>query len=266
MSDKDSLKNTIVVSLLLCVVCSVVVSSAAVLLKPRQDTNKEFSRNRDVLAAAGLYDPALHDANYVIERFKSFKVRLVDIETGEYLSDDKARELGINPANYDQRKASKTAGLSQTLSPQDDIAGIKRQARYATVYVLEEGGKIDRVVLPVHGYGLWSTLYGFLAVKGDGDTVLGLTFYEHGETPGLGGEVDNPVWKAQWPGKKLFADGDEVAIHVMKKGQANPDSPYQIDGLAGSTLTTVGVDNLIKFWVGSHGFESYLKKLQAGEA
>ena len=202
----------------------------------------------------------------LVERFEAFKVRLVDIETGEYLSDDKARELGIDPATYEQRRAAKNPKLSETLSPEDDIAGIKRQARYATVYVLEQDGEVDRVVLPVHGYGLWSTLYGFLAVKGDGNTVLGLTFYEHGETPGLGGEVDNPVWKAQWPGKKLFGEGDEVSIKVTKKGQADPNSLYQVDGLAGSTLTTVGLDNLIKFWVGSHGFEPYLKKLQAGEA
>ncbi len=265
-SNKDSLKSTIIVALMLCIVCSVLVSGAAVLLKEAQTSNKEYARNRDVLVAAGMFDPAVHDKAYVEETFQKFAVNLVDMETGKVLTDDEARAIGIDPANYEQRKAAKNPELSERVPADEDIATIKRQAKYAAVYVLRrQDGSIDRVVLPVHGYGLWSTLYGFLAVEGDGNTILGLTFYEHAETPGLGGEVDNPKWKAQWPGKKIFEDDGNVGITVTKGGAADVSSAYEIDGLSGATLTTRGVDNLVHYWVGENGFGSYLENLQAGE-
>lgn len=265
-SNKDTLKSTIIVALLLCIVCSVLVSGAAVLLKQAQTENKEYARNRDVLVAAGMFDPAVHDKAYVEATFEKFSVSLVDLETGRVLTDDEARAKGIDPDNYDQRKASRDPDLSMRVPADEDIATIKRKAKYAAVYVLEDDeGSIDRVVLPVHGYGLWSTLYGFLAVEGDGNTILGLTFYEHAETPGLGGEVDNPKWKAQWPGKKLYEGDGEVGITVTKGGAADMGSDYEIDGLSGATLTTRGVDNLVQYWVGEKGFGRYLESLQAGE-
>ncbi len=264
MSHKDSLKHTIIVALLLCVVCSVLVSGAAVVLKPLQTENKEYARNRDVLVAAGLYDPAKHDKSYVEDTFKAFSVKLVDLQTGSYLTAEEEQQLGIDPATYDQRRAAKDPALSERVPPKEDIAVIKRQAKYAMVYVLEKDGRIDRVVLPVHGYGLWSTLYGFLAVEGDGDTILGLTFYEHGETPGLGGEVDNPKWKAQWSGKSIYLPDHQVGITVTKGGAADLSDPYEVDGLSGATLTSVGVDHLVKYWMGENGFSRYLAKLQAG--
>lgn len=266
MSNKESLKHTIIVALLLCVVCSVLVSGAAVLLKDTQTRNKEFARNRDVLVAAGMYNPAEHDRAYVEQTFESFAVKLVDLQTGDYLSDDDVRDLGIDPASYDQRRASRNPDLSEKVPADQDIAVIKRQAKYATVYVLEKDDHVDKVVLPIHGYGLWSTLYGFIAVKGDGNSILGLTFYEHGETPGLGGEVDNPKWKAQWPGKKIYKADHEVGITVTKGGAADLSDPYEVDGLSGATLTSVGVDNLVKFWMGENGFGRYLAHLQAGDA
>jgi Na+-transporting NADH:ubiquinone oxidoreductase subunit C len=263
--NKDTLKSTIIVAFLMCIVCAVLVSGAAVMLKPIQTSNKEYARNRDVLVAAGMYDPAKHDKAYVEETFKQFTVQIIDLHTGELLSDDDARKVGIDPASYDQRKASKNPELSERVDPDKDIAVIKRQAKYAAVYVLKKDDAIDRVVLPVHGYGLWSTLWGFLAVEGDGNTILGLTFYEHAETPGLGGEVDNPKWKALWPGKKIYEPEGDVGITVTKGGAADPNSDYQVDGLSGATLTSRGIDNLVKYWMGKDGFGPYLTSLQAGE-
>lgn len=264
MSNKDSLKSTIIVALLLCIVCSVLVSGAAVLLKETQTRNKEFARNRDVLVAAGLYDASKHDKAYIEETFKSFSVKLVDLDTGKYLSAEEAQQLGIDPAIYEQRKAAKNPDLSERIPAVEDIAVIKRRAKYASVYVLEKDGQVDRVVLPVRGYGLWSVLYGFLAVQGDGNSILGLTFYEHAETPGLGGEVDNPKWRAQWPGKKLYRDDGSLGITVTKGGAADASDPYEVDGLSGATLTTRGVDNLVKYWMGEDIFGRYLANLQAG--
>jgi Na+-transporting NADH:ubiquinone oxidoreductase subunit C len=153
------------------------------------------------------------------------------------------------------------------LSAAQDQAKISRRENYALVYLVEDGqGDIDKIILPIHGYGLWSTLYGFIALEADGNTVAGLGFYEHGETPGLGGEVDNPRWKAVWPGKEVYRD-DEVAIGLIKGAvdPSNAGAAWQIDGLAGATLTARGVTNLVQFWLGENGFEPFLNNLKSGE-
>jgi Na+-transporting NADH:ubiquinone oxidoreductase subunit C len=127
-----------------------------------------------------------------------------------------------------------------------------------------EFGSIEKVILPIYGKGLWSTLYGFLALGKDLNTVEGITFYEHGETPGLGGEVDNPNWKALWKGKMAFDDAGTVALTVIK-GKVDPseeNARYQIDGLSGSTLTTRGLDAMVKFWLGDQGYGAFLKQLK----
>ncbi|MOA31350.1 Na(+)-translocating NADH-quinone reductase subunit C [compost metagenome] len=120
----------------------------------------------------------------------------------------------------------------------------------------------------MRGYGLWSTLYGFLALKGDLNTVVGLGFYQHGETPGLGGEVDNPKWKALWNGKSLFDEQGQLAIQIIKGSvdAQSPNASHQVDGLAGATLTSKGVHNLLHFWLGENGFGPFLAKLNNGEA
>ena len=130
----------------------------------------------------------------------------------------------------------------------------------------DDSGKLQKVILPVYGKGLWSTLYGFIALESDLNTIAGLTFYEHKETPGLGGEVDNPKWKAQWPGKTLRdADDEDIEIEVVK-GQVVPGTPsenHQVDGLSGATITSRGVSDLIRYWVSEDGFGTYLEKLEA---
>ena len=152
--------------------------------------------------------------------------------------------------------------MSEALSGDEDIASIKRQADYAPVYAVKaDDGSIRCYILPIHGYGLWSTLYGFIAIEPDAQTVYGLGFYDHAETPGLGGEVDNPKWKAQWPGKKLYNEQGELAIEVVKSGQVK-DPEHQVDGLAGASLTTMGVSHLVRFWMSEAGFGPFLDKLK----
>lgn len=256
MANNDTIKKTLMVAVSLCVVCSVIVSGAAVLLKDAQVENALLDRNRNILAAAGM----LQEGVPVAEQFAQVQPRLVDLRTGEFSE-------AYDPQEFDQRRAAKDPGLSMGLSSEEDIAKIGRRENFAVVYVVQDGGELDKVILPVHGYGLWSTLYGFVALERDGNTVAGLGFYEHGETPGLGGEVDNPRWKAFWPGKSVYR-GDEVALGLVK-GAVDPSSsnaPYQVDGLAGATLTARGVTNLIHFWMGEDGFGPFLSNLKSGGA
>ncbi len=250
---KDTVKKTIMVALGLCIVCSLIVSTAAVMLKPMQDANKELDRQSNILAAAGLLDSSLS----VEEQFKQVQVKVVDLRTGKYTD-------AVDVNTYDEGKASKNPALSEALSAKDDIAKIGRRENYALVYLVQKDGQMDKVILPIRGAGLWSTLYGFVALERDTNTVVGLGFYQHAETPGLGGEVDNPRWKALWPGKQVYHDG-EVAIALVK-GTAPPDAVNDIDGLSGATLTSVGVTNLVQFWLGENGFQPYLINLKAGEA
>ncbi|WP_096086483.1 Na(+)-translocating NADH-quinone reductase subunit C [Agaribacterium haliotis] len=258
MANNDTIKKTVTVTLALCIVCSIIVSAASVALKPMQQKNKQQDFNRNILMASGLYDPSLS----VEEQFKQVETRVVDLRTGKYSSD-------LDGQAYDQRKASKDPKLSRALDKKEDIAGIKREEFYAQVYLInDQQGKLEKIILPIRGYGLWSTLYGFLALESDLQTVVGIGYYEHGETPGLGGEVDNPNWKALWGGKQAFNADGSVALTVIKGqvGSTTPQAESKIDGLSGATLTTNGVDNMIKFWLGQQGFGPFIQNLKAGEA
>ncbi len=258
-SNNDSISRTLIVTILLCVVCSVVVSASAVLLKPKQIANKDLDRKSNILAAAGISDPS----KSVDELFQQITTRYVDLKSGRFVDQP--------VANYDARKAAKDPKQGHSLSADIDTASIKFQANVMPVYLVEDAdGKIQKLILPVHGYGLWSTLYGFLALEGDINTVVGLGFYSHAETPGLGGEVDNPLWKALWPGKKVYADGDTTnpVIRLIKGGvdPSAPDAEYKVDALSGATLTSNGVTHLVQFWMGKNGYAPFLNNLRAGEA
>jgi Na+-transporting NADH:ubiquinone oxidoreductase subunit C len=257
VSSNDSIKKTLMVAFSLCIVCSVIVSTAAVVLKPAQQANQALDRKRNILAAAGMLDESVS----IDEQFAQMTTRVVDLRTGKFTDE-------VNPEKYDQRKAAKDSSQSDALAPGEDIAKIFRREHYAVVYLAEGAqGEVERIILPIKGYGLWGQLYGFIALEGDGSTVAGIGFYEHKETPGLGGEVDNPRWKALWPGKQVYNDG-ELEIEVVK-GVVDPSGPraeYQVDGMAGATLTTRGVSNLVQFWLGDNGFAPFLNNLKSGEA
>lgn len=258
MSNNDSIKKTIIVTVLLCIVCSVIVSAAAVLLRPAQVANKSLDFKRNILSAAGLLEPGKNIDAIFNERVVT---RVVDLKTGKFTD-------AVDPVSYDQRRASKDPSLSTNLSADEDIAKISRREDYSVVYLIQdENEQLQKIILPVKGYGLWSTLYGFLALEADANTVVGLVFYEHAETPGLGGEVDNPVWKAKWVGKEVYDEGD-VAISIIK-GSVDPSSSnavHQVDGLSGATLTSRGVHNLLHFWLGDNGYKPFLTNLKNGEA
>jgi len=254
-NSKDSVSRTVMVALVLCVVCSVIVSAAAVGLRDKQIANAINEKKMNILAAAGI---EVVDGD-LAAAFTLITPKLVDMRTGEF-----STELDV--ATYDMRKAAKDPAQARALTSEQDIASIRKQSLYSTVYLVEGEQGIERIILPVHGYGLWSTLYGFIALEGDFNTVVGFGFYEHAETPGLGGEVDNAKWKAQWVGKQVYAAGSNVPSIGLIKGKAPAGDLHKIDGLAGATLTSNGVTNLVQFWLGEHGFAPLIAKLKAGEA
>ncbi|TYL47498.1 Na(+)-translocating NADH-quinone reductase subunit C [Marinomonas sp. IMCC 4694] len=263
-SSNDSIQKTIIVALALCLVCSVFVAAAAVGLKPIQNSNKDLDRKRNILSAAGMLEPG----KSVDEIFQTVETRIVNLQTGAFATDAEMKEAGINPATYDQRAASKDANLSVALKGENDPASIKRRANFSSVYLVKSGDQIDRVILPVHGYGLWSTMYGFMALKNDFNTVIGFGFYAQGETPGLGGEVDNPNWKALWKGKEVYDNEGQAVLRLAKAGvdSSDPEAIHKVDGLSGATLTSRGVTNLVQYWLGKEGFAPFLTQLRSGGA
>jgi len=251
----DDPKKTIIVAALLCLVCSILVSISAVTFKPQQLANKATDIKKNILGVTGL----LTEQGDIDTLFQQFEVKIVDLDTGTYAD--------IDAATYDQYKAAGDPDQSVELTAEQDIASIGRRAKLAKIYLLKEGGKTSQVVLPIHGYGLWSTLYGFISFNGDFNTIGGLQFYAHAETPGLGGEVDNPKWRKQWQGKKAFNDSGELKIEVIR-GYVDfkvAGAEHQVDGLSGATLTSRGVSNLVNFWLGDDGFGPYLKKMSEME-
>jgi Na+-transporting NADH:ubiquinone oxidoreductase subunit C len=259
VSSKDSTKRTLLVAFSLCVVCSIVVSGTAVVLKPMQDANRILDRNKNILSAAGLFDPASDGDDVVAERFSQFSPYVIDLNEKRVLDEGQLQQLQIDPDSYDQRLVINDPNYSEALERDEDVANIKRRVIYPMIYVVESGDDIETIVVPVSGYGLWGILYGFLALEGDANTVKGLAFYELKETPGLGAEVRNPRWMALWPGKKIYDEDGDVGLRVIK-GQGSGD--YQIDGLSGATLTSRGVDNLIQYWLGADGYGPILEQLR----
>jgi len=181
----------------------------------------------------------------ISQLFETIEPRMVDLETGDY-TDEADPELTIN--------------IPDAL----DVAGIGQRPKYAPVYLVKDGDNIEQIILPVYGKGLWSTMLGYLSMAPDGNTIKGLRFYAHAETPGLGDQIDKEPWRALWVGKEVYGNGDEPQIRVVRgpvpAGAPNPQ--HLIDGMSGATLTGNGVSGLVQYWNGPHGFGPYLKNFR----
>ena len=251
---KDTFSSTMLVVFAVCLVCSVIVAGAAVGLRPLQIANKALDKQQNILAVAGVESDKSPTELFAT----NIHTKVVDLETGEFVEN-------IDAAAYDQRAAAKDPANSIKLSAEDNIAKIGRRANLATVYlVYSDDNQLQRVILPVHGSGLWAQMYSFIALEADGNTVAALTYYEHGETPGLGGEITNPRWRALWVGKQMLDEQGNPALKVVK-GQAPKGDLHKVDGLSGATLTSVGVEHAYTFWLGKKGFGPFLKRVREGD-
>jgi len=250
---------TIVFSAIICGICSIFVSGSAVGLKERQDFNAKLDKERKVLQAVGLADASTEPTQVTSLYAERVTAKVVNLAAG------KAAE-GVDVASFDQLKARKDPSTSS--EPENDPAKVGRVPNNAKIYLVrgEKGGAVTKLVLPVEGKGLWSTLYGFLAMEvGDLNTIRGLIFYQHGETPGLGGEVDSARFRGAWKkGIKAFArgPGSEIKVKVLKAGTPISQPTHQVDGLSGATITTTGVSNTLQFWLGDEGFGPTLENFK----
>ena len=268
---RDGPVNTFLVATALCLICSFLVSFAAVGLKSIQERNVTLDRKSNLLQVVGFKSNEIAEKGGIEELFNErFEMKIIDLETGaDAIDEAKAaleeagKKLGDSPeevlSKYDQVWASKSKKTSVSDQIEEgDITGIKYREKFSHVYIMKDAGgdKVSKYVFPVRGKGLWSMMKGYLAIEPDFQTIAGLTFYEQGETPGLGGEVMNPGWKAKWPGKKIY-NGDAVGIKVVKGAGS---SEYEVDGLSGATITSNGVSSMLEYWLGDEGFGPYIEK------
>ena len=239
---KESVFRSYYTVLILAFVCSALIALTAVGLRPKQEANRLEDQRKNILYATGLYE----EDKSIDELFAPIETRLIELATGLYLPED---QMDIQPKSN-----------GRILESNEDIAGLHTLERYSPVYLVKKNGQLSQIILPVRGKGLWSTMYAYVAIDSDLTTIRGVSFYEHGETPGLGGEIENRKWQESWQGKKLYTPTGEMALKLVK-GTAD-QNPYQIDGLSGATLTADGVNNLLEFWFGEHGFKPYLFQLK----
>ncbi len=252
-NNKDSVRNTLLIAFCVSLICSILVTTTALFLKPKQIENRVYySGHRTILQFIETMQLEISSD----EAIKLLEVKLVDLETGEYFE-------GLDPAEYDPREAIKDPGLSVEVPYEFDIANINQRARYAKVYLLRQDGRLRFILLPVQGAGMWSTLYGYLALDADLNTIAGMNIYEHGETPGLGDRIEDPGWLAQWRGKSVYRNGS-VAFEVVNR--VDPKSvQYQVDAITGATITSESTGRMLQYWLGRHAYQPFLERLRREE-
>ena len=135
--------------------------------------------------------------------------------------------------------------------------------RVLPLYIFSDKDSKEKFyILSVRGNGLWDEIWGNIALKSDLETVAGAAFDHQGETPGLGAEIkDNPSFRKQFPGKKIYDEsGEYTAVVVRKNGAVN--DRYEVDGISGATVTANGVTDMLK--KGIKYYQPYLEKIKSG--
>lgn len=255
----DSLLKTFLVAIAVCFVCATAVTTANVALRPRIEANKLNFKRGNIALAAGLLKPG-YKTSEIDAAFKKIDIQVVDLKTGKFVSNDKE----FNPLTFDSRSVLKNPEM--TMVPEGAVKpGVQTVPRYETVYIVKnDKGELERLVLPFFGKGLWSTMYGFVSLESDFQTVGRLLYYDQLETAGLGGEVENPNWANKWIGKKAFDPAGNPKVHVIKGIVDNSDAQkeYKVDGISGATLTCNGVNNQLTYWLTE--FKPLINQLKGG--
>ncbi len=227
-------------AIIVTLVCSLLLASAATFLKPRQSENIALDIKKNILKAAGITSPEKEYTRLEIQQLYADNVKESVLDSnGEYIE-------GKSPVDIDPKTNS---GL-------------------LPIHEWVVGDDVKSYIMPISGKGLWSTLYGYLAVETDGETVKGITFYQHGETPGLGGEVDKDWFTNMYIGKKFVdTDGNLVSI-IIVRGKVEDKVPedqhyYHVDGISGATLTGRGINNFLIENLKS--YEPFFKKIRSSE-
>jgi len=228
---------TVLYAAIMVIVVAAVLSTAAISLKPRQDKNVEVEKKQNILASlhkAENADQAKNKTAYIEEEYKKYITDSYIVNSkGEKVPGDAfAVDLHVeNDKPVDQRKLA--------------------------VFVCTEEDSTKEYVLPVRGKGLWGPIWGYVALKSDMNTIYGATFDHQGETPGLGAEIKEKWFQKPFIGKTIFDDsGKFVSIDVVKGG-ANPSDIHAVDAVSGGTITSKGLQDMLKDYLST--YQDFLK-------
>ncbi|MDF1590638.1 MAG: FMN-binding protein [Desulfobacterales bacterium] len=202
----DRLKS-IVFTVVLCVVISILLTTASTGLQRFQEKNVLLDKQKNILKSVGLMEPD----------------RAYPPETIEALYRDSIRAVWAEPDG---------TVIEKPVRGEQDLP----------IYVYFESDEIKAYVIPINSRGLWGRIHGYLAVRGDGSTISGFTVYKHAETPGLGGEIEKEWFQKNFVGKKIVdSQGGFVSIEIAKGSVAEriPKTQQEnyVDGISGATLT-----------------------------
>lgn len=249
----ESRTKTLGIAFLVALICSVMVSITAVTLRPLHEAN--LQRERDLRLAAMIEElPGIADILRA-SGADTLDTVIVDLETGEITT-------AIDPAQFDYQAAQADLETSTPVPADADVAGISRRPDFAPVYLLRDADDLVLVVLPIYGSGYQSTIRAYLALEGDLNTIAALSIYEQGETPGLGTRITDSVWLERWQGKQIADDTGTLRITAIQTGA---QGPFEVDAISGATRSSMGVSNLVRFWLGEHGFGPFLDRLRTAE-
>ena len=256
---KDRPIKALIVVLAVSMACSILVSTASITLKPIQLLNQKVERSRNIVNLTGLVPVNKKLSNdKILEVVEQLDARVINVETGEF-------ESGIDPENFDARVAVNDPELSVAIPATDDLARLGWRSRFAVVYFVWQDNELKRIILPIQGQGMWSTLRGYLALESDLNTIATVTFYEQAETAGLGDQITSPDWQARWQGRQLFNNQGEVSFRVATGSVAEGSAAarHQVDAMSGATVTGDAVTRLVKYWFGPNGYRTFLVSLQS---
>lgn len=256
--NKDSPRNAFFVVMVTALVCSSLVSAAVVVLRPIQLNNQMLDRSRNIMQLTGLLpgDQVIEDED-MLELYKTLDVRIINIDEADYNKE-------IDPVTFNTRLALNDPDLSVAIPSELDLASLGRRTRFVPVYMVWDDDGLDRVILPVRGNGMWSMLYGYIALEPDFNTISGMTFYEQNETPGLGDQITHGHWLEQWQGRQVYGVEGNPRFRI-NEGVVKPGSEafqFEVDALTGATVTGDAVTSMVHYWFGPHGYRDFLLSLR----
>jgi Na+-transporting NADH:ubiquinone oxidoreductase subunit C len=251
----ESLGGTLAVAAAVALVCSLLVSTAVYFLRPFELAYSAVERNRAILEAAGRapVEGAVTDRE-VVERFLELETRIADLSTGSFTQ-------AIDAASYDFRAAADDPGMRVAIPAADDVAGLSTRPRYMPVHLAFDDDRVSRIVLPIYARGMWSTIYGYVALAADMETIAGVSFYEHGETAGIGDRIKNPDWLGGWRGKRLYGPDGALRFRIATRAETVP-AEYRVDSITGATVTVSSIDRAMRYWFSEHGYRPLLERLK----
>lgn len=261
--DKNSNKFVVLFQTAVCVVLALLLAGAYNALSDSIRANEAFDQQRNILKAVGLYDPSEPKTRKELEAMfeKSMRAEILEVTRAEVEREVmRAGEMVTITEEVvtDVKKTEHPISKLDALLREEKGKPAAEQREYAPFYRrVDDAGNDVAYCIPISGKGLWSTLYGYLALKKDANHVAGITFYKHAETPGLGGEIENPAWQASWVDQEILDDEGNLVSIAVKKGGAAPGDKHAVDGLSGATITGNGVQRFVR-----RDLETYLPYLK----